>query len=671
VFSSNKKVWILALLLGGLLFASKLIAANHGTPANQASKTSSFGQYEGYSERKYNSHVRKSRYVATRDGTRLAVDTYHPAINGKETTEKLPVIFTMERYSRAATTVDGVLLHKLSDNNMRKYLLEHGYIIAVADLRGTGASFGQFPGSFSVKQAEDSYDLIEWSAKQPWSTGNVGMIGISFGGMTQFTAAAQKPPSLKAIFPMSAGFDANGEAFSSGGVLRKAAVSWGTAVDWLDGLYGDGETPESLLKAETTMIKPVDADASADLLWQARTEHRKPNPAVPPGGQSGKLDNVAAEGLFFRDTNNIAHGPPAPYIGHSDPQDHLPDINASGIPIYYWGGWYDVYAGEPLLWFKNLTGPKKIVAGPWTHDWNEENDPREEASRVLHAIESLRWNDYWLKGIDNGIMKEPTLRYAVMGKERRNWAWNTTETWPVEAVSRKEFYLDSQQNTLTTVAPNTTANSSFAVDYTATTGTRTRFYDSMSSDSPIHYPEMTENNKKGLIFTGQPLQEDTILLGYPVVTLKVTSTAPDGEFNVYLQKVTPDGKSHFITEGVILASRRALIKPSYNNLDMPYADNRKAVVEKTPPLTTTKPVRLALYLQPTGVLFEKGSKIQISITGADADSSFQKPVSPTPVHTIHTGGSHISKISLPLISQSNDMPFVDWEETHLWDNPLQ
>ena len=141
-----------------------------------SNKISRFGEYSGYSKRSYDSYVRESKYVTVRDGTRLAVDIYRPAVAGKAAKGPFPTLVTNTRYWRAIEAQDGTLTQfiafEMDDrNSQRRYLLEHGYNIVIFDARGTGASFGQALDpfdlvTFRVSSGKDTHDVIEWAAKQ-------------------------------------------------------------------------------------------------------------------------------------------------------------------------------------------------------------------------------------------------------------------------------------------------------------------------------------------------------------------------------------------------------------------------------------------------------------------------------------------------------------------------
>jgi len=139
-----------------------------------------------------------------RDGVRLAADIIPPARAGVVETRSLPVLWTHSRYQRA--TLRGDTLRSVADGDMKEVLL-HGYSLASVDTRGGGASFGTQQGFFMRAETRDAYEITEWLARQPWSSGKIGMFGASYGGITQYFAASERLPHLKAIFPMLGFFD--------------------------------------------------------------------------------------------------------------------------------------------------------------------------------------------------------------------------------------------------------------------------------------------------------------------------------------------------------------------------------------------------------------------------------------------------------------------------------
>ena len=600
-------------------------------------KVSQPGQYAGYSERRYDGYERSSRYVPVRDGTRLAVDVYIPTRKGIKESRKFPTLFYSTHYVRAKVQEDGSLttMFRIEDkDSTARFLLEHGYAIVAADVRGSGASFGTRPGEdrFYQVTGQDSYDLIEWMARQPWSNGNVGMFGGSFMGHQQIAAAGANPPSLKAIIPHGHIFW--GVNFPGGSPIQ-SSMQYLSAVSRLDGRE-DGTLSEASKK---WLSNPIVAGKTA-----------------PVDGRTGSAELAAVikdrtaskDSSFFISLESLLD-----MFSNSAFHSAIHDVSAraieSKIPMYNLIGLYDLSPEGPLLYAANAKGPVKANVGPWTHGPNEPNDPKTDAHKQYLKSEALRWHDYWLKGIENGIMDEPSIHYAVIGQDSNRWGWLATDQWPAKNVKRKDFHfgVDAKTGSLLNRAEKTSETLQFTVDYTATTGVHTRYWDP-NGYGPLHYPEMSENNTKGLTFTSEPLPKALALAGAPVVSLNLTSTSGNPQIHVYLEKVTADGRSHFVTDGVMLASWRKLIDPPFESFGWPHADGSVAALQSTPPLNAGVDT-MKFRLVPAGMVFEKGSRIRVLITGADADNFYQEELAPAPDITIHTGKVQGSKISLPLV----------------------
>ena len=354
------------------------------------------GQYQGYSRATFDGWSRTSRYVAVRDGTRIAIDILRPTKKGVLHEEPLPVVWEQRRYHRAVIDPSGRIYSQLDreDHPMRK-LLPHGYIFVVADVRGSGASFGTRVDPTPPQESLDAYDITEWIAKQPWCNGNIGMYGISYAGSAQFMAARARPPHLKAIFPEMAMFDLYDLCYP-GGVYRHTLMKgWQQQVRTLDLSQGQ-------------RVAPVDEDKDQRLLAEAIRQHQ------------GNFDVSRAAQGPCRDVVMPQEG--RVYVDNS-PATYIEEVNKSGVAIYQRAGWLDMYPRDMLLWHVNLRTPRKIAIGPWDHYQSHGLD---------RGTEMLRWFDYWLKGIDNGIMKEPPILYYVMGAPADK-ALRQANQWPIPA----------------------------------------------------------------------------------------------------------------------------------------------------------------------------------------------------------------------------------------------
>ncbi len=164
----------------------------------QTERISKPGVYSGYAKPVADGSQRFSQYVAVRDGVKLAVDFYRPTLKGQLVTTPFPVIWQFTPYRRALYDNAGNVISRQADTLLE--LTKYGYVIAVADVRGKGASFGFRKSMHGRQEVEDSYDLTEWFAAQSWSSGKVGMFGGSYNGGTVAGAVTAAPPHLKAVF---------------------------------------------------------------------------------------------------------------------------------------------------------------------------------------------------------------------------------------------------------------------------------------------------------------------------------------------------------------------------------------------------------------------------------------------------------------------------------------
>ncbi len=592
--------WLRRCLATLLVAASVPAAAQTAVPVASA-RISVFGKYSGYSEALYDGWVRSSRYVTARDGTRLAVDVFRPSRAGKVAEEKLPVVWTDNRYRRAFLD-EGKLITAVEMFPWLEDVLHHGYVVAAADVRGSGASFGTFEGMFTLEEARDAYDVTEWLAAQPWSNGKVGMYGRSYLAITQYMAAGQQPPHLKAIFPEMAVADLYA-------LLYHGGIFHGPFIEFWSGLVHtlDVDDPAA----------PVDGDPGGTLRAAALAAHRGNRDA-------GKL----YAGLPYRDSADPKTGV-LPYRDWT-PITYLPQIHASKVAIYHLAGWFDRYVRDELVMWKNLDNPQKITIGPWTHSQEEGLDL---------GAEHLRWWDYWLKGIDNGVMAEEPIHYYVMGAPAER-AWRAARTWPLPTARRTDFYLDAGMLTRER-SQLAEAKDDLTVDYSVKVEPDPRW------TVRQEMPELSAADAKGLTYTTPPLPSALEVTGHPVAHLWIASSAPDADVFVYLEDVDETGVSHYVSEGALRASNRALSDPGYSFLDLPYHRGNQA---DRAPLAAGQPVELTFDLFPTAKLFAAGHRLRITVTGADAANARTPQQVPAPRLTVFHGKERASRVELPIVA---------------------
>jgi hypothetical protein len=599
-----------------------LLVAATGPALGQPTRASKLGEYRGYSRPVYDGWRRTSLYIAVRDGTRLAADIYRPTRRGRAGSQPLPVVWEFRRYYRALVR-GGRVRTTLDGTPWLKELLRHGYVLAVVDVRGAGASFGSRNDPTPPVEALDAYDVTEWLASQRFCNGRVGMQGVSYGGAVQFLAAGSLPPHLVAICPRMAMFDLYDFSFPGGVLRHKSVLNWGKHVRRLD--LCQGHTPA-----------PVDDDCGGTLLAKALLEHQR---SVYP------QDLLSQGKAFYRDSVVAAAG--KMMTAHS-PSSYAQKISKGKVAVYLMAGWRDMFPRDMLLWYANLGHPKRIVVGPWNHY----DTP---AGALL--VEHLRWYDCWLKGVKNGIADEPPIFYYTAGAPKEK-AWQSAKRWPPLSVKPAPYYFHAgpsgsirsvNDGTLTRREPDRPAAvDRYRTDYSTTSGTRTRW--GQSYGQTPRYPDMRPNDRKALTYTTAPLDKPLTVTGHPIVHLWVTSSARDGDFFVYLEDVDRSGGSHYVTEGVLRASHRATVKAPHEMLGLPY--HRSFAADVAP--LGDGPAELAFDLHPTSSVFHAGHRIRVSITCADRDNAVTPRVSPPPTVCLHRDAEHPSRIVLPLAPPFGD-----------------
>ena len=646
--------------------ASSDISPDSVSPAAETDHPSSaahgFGAYRNEETALWDGSERTSRYVPAKDRTRLAVDVYLPTRGGEVPSEPVPVVLHYTRYIRALEGEDGVVRGRSTDPVLQ-HLLRHGYAVAVADARGTGASFGVHHGEFSVEETADSYAIIEWLASQPWSNGKVGMSGRSYPGMTQYQAATQAPPALKAIFAEMAGPSAYDFIYRGGTFKKDFVERWGWATRSQD--LGESGSPAR-----------VDEDTDGSLRDEALREHRRnlwAHDLIRPGSNLRDF-SVERDGGGYWSWDRV--------IATIDDADA---IAASGIGIYHLVGWYDIYTTQQAWLYAALEGsaPQKMMIGPWIHSGGY--------GGVVHKAELLRWYDYWLKEIENGVLDEEPVHYYVMRDNHTlpadldpaapeapptldeagaevGEAWTGTDQWPPAAARRKLRLARGRSGTSRSVndgklVADGTLNSSadsYSVDYTSRVGSFSRWMSGYGAvrEQPAgstFFDERSSEDAKALTYTTDPLEEALTVVGYPTVHLGVISGHADGDFFVYLEEVDAEGRSHYVSEGSIRASHRKTSPAPFDNFGLPF---HRSHADDLAPMVPGEPTVLEFDLMGTAIVFDAGHRIRIAVAGADARNfalypdpdgrQGQQGMGP-PRFDLLRGGERGSYVELPVI----------------------
>jgi uncharacterized protein len=552
-------------------------------------------EYVGWSETTYDGHERSSFYVEMRDGVRLAVDLYRPTKDGVVASEKLPVVWMHTPYNRrgyrggeTAETYPGYALQ----------LAPHGYNIAVVDFRGVYASFGQNiaynRGEWIDAAKWDAYDVTEWFAKQPWSNGNIGMWGCSATGGSQMQALTTVPPSLKAVVPMSAEFDAY-HFTTVGGIASPRPQAPPNAA-------ADG----SAVVARDRLATPVDGADGATLLAEAIASHK---------------DNIESVGVVpFKDSVSPSTG--LVWWQKSSPHTYIEALRKSEVGVLSVANWDEAGTRHgPFFTFNNLPSDNtKLLVGPATHcAWST---VKEETGFDL-VTEELRFFDFWLKSKPNNVMKEPAVTYFTYNAPRES-EWRTSETWPLANEERTAFFLTPLGG----------------LEQTASAAPSER--STPMSPAPVAQSVTIEAATGGAAYETSPLARDIEVTGHPQLTLWVKTEAGDADVTARIDDVATDGSTRsYQMLGRLRASHRALATPPYNHLGLPWRTFAQADAR---PVPAGEPIELKFDLLPMSYIFKAGNKVRVTITFADP----QRRESPPPV-TILTGGATPSILTLPLI----------------------
>jgi uncharacterized protein len=546
----------------------------------------------------YEDYARESRYVAARDGTQLAVNIYRPATRGVPVAEPLPVVFAFTPYRARYRDDDGAVVEAaLQDRLALRSLLASGYVVAVADVRGKGASFGHRRGFQDRTEANDGHDLVEWLARQPFSTGRVGMIGCSYLGGTTFHTATTAPPSLRAVFIGATDLDKY--AFVRNGGIT---AQFNTRPD---------EPPEVDLASI-----PVDADRDGSLLRQAVAEHAQNTPMGP-----------LWYGMPYRDSVS-------PHTGNAFWEEvgvynYLDAIRDAGIATYFWSNWRDEPTGQVILGAANLGG--KFLGGPGDHCVPPPG--------FDFTSEVVRYFDHYLKGIANGIDGEPRATYFVEGLDGAGHYVSSDQLPGIQSRPLPWFLASAPRgasggNGILSNSPGASGRDHFTVDY-----------DLPPADYFAFWPGPMDAH--GLGYTSAPLSEPMTLIGFPVAHLTVTSTNADADLFIYLDQLSEDGSEQVIAFGRLKLSHRKLSQAPYDTLGLPWHSGLAKDVQGIGP---GELAAMSIAMTPVSRVVPAGARLRFAVAGADPRQRNLQDirVTPAPEIAVLRGGVDPSRIELPL-----------------------
>lgn len=449
-----------------------------------------------------------TQWIVLSDGTRLAATIWLPE---DAEADPVPAILEYLPYRRRDGTV-------LRDRQMHAYFAGHGYASVRVDMRGSGDSDGVLKDEYLPQEQADAVEVIAWLARQPWCSGSVGMMGISWGGFNSLQVASHRPPALKAIITACSTDDRYADdCHFMGGCLL------GNSVAWASTMFAFG-------------AQPPDPDVVGDRwrdMWLDRIDHLEP--MVSTWIEHQHRDDYWKQGSVCEDYSSIT------------------------AAVYAVGGWADGYSNAIPRMLHGLTAPKKGLIGPWAHAYPHAANP---GSQIGFLQEALRWWDYWLKGIDTGIMDEPMLRAWMQESvrpattyETRPGRWIAENVWPPTGQEPLQFHLTPRG--LSDKACEGTAIIASPLSTGVTFGEWCPY--GLAGELPA---DQRPDDGRSVIFDTEELTERVEIFGAPVVTLEVECDRATAMIAARLEDVAKDGSSTLVTYGLLnLAHRDSHEKP--------------------------------------------------------------------------------------------------------------
>ena len=575
-----------------------------------------------------------SLYVTMRDGCRIALDVYLPhQAKGPAPDAKVPAVVILTPYYRRFALHGDAPAGTESSPNAAKYrdfFVRRGYALVVVDVRGTGASFGTRDSFRSPTEREDYREIADWIVAQPWSNGVIGSTGISYLGAAAMFLASTGHPAVKAVAPLFAVWNTYVDHFYPGGVLlNRLAESYDKLMIGLDHDRRDILATIAYFKDPNFAgPQPVDGD-NGTLVREAVSEHLG----------NFRMPDFITE---FRFTDDRLPYDPSFGAPSFSPYHYADGIDPK-VAIYSISGWMDGagFANGSIARFLSLPNKHQhLLLGPWDHGARANVSPFRDAvdPRFNVLAEVLRFFDQYLMGRDTGLSAEKPVHYFSMREEQ----WHAAASWPPLGETRQLAFAEGHS---LADAPGAEGEDAYAVDFTIGTGNNTRHERLAAENTTTYYADWQGRDARMLSYTSAPLARDAEVSGHVVADLWVASSQGDAAIHVYLSEVEADGTTRYVTEGVLRAIHRREQRPQpKQNWSWPFRTFARADAQ---PMPKDRPERLRFALIPTSWMFRRGSRIRVSIAGADADHYAQVPHGRPPRLSFKRGGTMASTITLP------------------------
>lgn len=441
-------------------------------------------------------------FIPLSDGCRLAARIWLP-----EDAEAQPVPAILEYIPYRKR--DGSAAR---DETMHPEVAAHGYACVRLDIRGNGESDGLMHDEYLPQELSDGVEAIAWIAAQPWCSGSVGMLGISWGGFNGLQIAALRPPALKAVITICSTDDRYADDIHyRGGSLLNDNLTWSAAM-----MAFSSRPPDPALVGERWRE-----------MWLERLEN-----------------------MPFLAANWLEHQRRDAFWKHGSVCENYADIE---VPVLAVGGWADAYTNAIPRMVAGLKSPAFGLIGPWGHKYPQIGVP---GPAMDFVGEMVRWWDRWLGG--QPLEDPPVMRaYILDGPDRgegpdvRDGYWVSEPAWPSTNIDTCRLFLTAGK----TLSEDEGEEEALAVSSPLTTGlTGGQFYAGLGR--PDLSVDQRPDDGCSLVFDGGPGEEPLELLGAPAVELEIAADRPQANIAVRLCHVAPDGTSHRISVGVLNLTHR-------------------------------------------------------------------------------------------------------------------
>jgi putative CocE/NonD family hydrolase len=480
--------------------------------------------------------------IPMKDGTQLAARIWLP-----EDAEQNPVPAILEYlpYRKRDGTYE-------RDALTYPWLAGHGYAGVRVDIRGSGESDGLLSDEYARQEQDDALEIIAWLAAQPWCSGAVGMMGISWGGFNGLQVAARRPPALKAIVTICSTDDRYADdVHYMGGAKLNAGFGWASF------FFGAMcHPPDPALVGERWRAMWLERLANVPLFLEIWTRHQRRD-------------------AYWR------HG------------SVCEDYAAIQCPVYAVGGWTDGYSNAIPRLLERLAAPRKGLIGPWAHAYPHFALP---GPQIGFLQDMLRWWDHWLKGAETGVMDEPMVRAWMTDSvtpatyhETLPGRWVAEPSWPPpESKSHRLFLTDDG------LRPERAPLAARTVCSPQTVGKDAGSWCPFGRGAD-QAGDQRADDARSLVFETPPLDEAIEILGAAIVTLEVASDRPIANIAVRLCDVHPSAES---------------LRVSFGVQNLTHRDGH----ETPQPLVPGERYQIRIQLNDAGVVFPAGHRIRLALS---------------------------------------------------------